>query len=113
MMNKRKLPKFNRYMGVAAKRSHADRWRKPRGQNSKKRLHIRKAGKLPRVGYRQPKEIRGLHPSGKYVTVVYNVKELETVGNRVVYLGRTVGKRKRMEMLQKAKELGVKVLNGE
>ena len=113
MMNKRKLPKFNRYMGVAAKRSHADKWRKPRGQNSKKRLHIRKAGKLPRIGYGQPKLIRGLHPCGKYTVVVNNIHELESIGDRAAYIGRTVGKKKKVEILQKAKELGVKILNGE
>ncbi len=90
-----------------------ENWRRPRGIDSKMRL--RKKGKPPLVsiGYRNPKRVRGLHPTGFREVIVYNVKDLETVNpeKEAVRIGGTVGRRKRMEIIKKADELGIVVLN--
>lgn len=89
------------------------RWRRPRGNDNPLRLRLK--GMPPRVssGFGTPKEIRGLHPSGLRPVVVYAVRDLENLdpAKVIVYVGRTVGRRKKAEILTKAKELGIVVAN--
>ncbi len=88
-------------------------WRKPKGVDSKMRRQDKGWPKLVRVGYRGPSEARYLHPSGHYEVLVHNSRELETVvpGRDVARIGRTVGARKRVLILKRAKELGINVVN--
>jgi len=88
-------------------------WRKPKGIDSKMRLQVKGWPKIVKVGYRGPAAVRGLHPSGFRDVLVYNVSDLlrlnpETDAARIAH---TVGAKKRLEILAKAKELGIKVLN--
>jgi large subunit ribosomal protein L32e len=88
-------------------------WRKPKGIDSKMRLRVKGWPKIVKVGYRGPAAVRGLHPSGFRDVLVYNASDLkrlnpETDAARIAH---TVGAKKRMEILAKAKELGIKVLN--
>jgi len=39
-------------------------WRKPRGIDNKMRVKLKGYPKLPSIGYRNPKLVRGLHPTG-------------------------------------------------
>ncbi len=88
-------------------------WRRPRGIDSKMRL--KKKGKPPLVsiGYRGPRLVRGRHPTGYKEVLVYNVKDLEKIDPRreAARIASTVGRRKRMEIIMKADELGIVVLN--
>jgi len=88
-------------------------WRRPRGIDSKMRLKKKGYPKCPNVGYRGPRLVRGLHPSGFREVLVHNVKELEGLdpSRDAVRIASTVGRKKRVEILQRAKELGLKVLN--
>jgi len=88
-------------------------WRKPKGIDSKMRLRVKGWPKIVKVGYRGPAAVRGLHPSGFRDVLVYNASDLERLNPQtdVARIAHTVGARKRMEILAKAKELGIKVLN--
>lgn len=88
-------------------------WRKPKGIDSKMRLRAKGWPKIVKVGYRGPAAVRGLHPSGFRDVLVYNVSDLERLNPETdaARIAHTVGARKRMEILAKAKELGIKVLN--
>jgi large subunit ribosomal protein L32e len=88
-------------------------WRRPRGIDSKMRLKRAGKHKLPNIGYKGPELVRGIHPSGFREKLVCNVRDLEGVDpSRVaVRIGATVGRRKRMEIIKRADELGIKVLN--
>jgi large subunit ribosomal protein L32e len=68
---------------------------------------------IVKVGYRGPKVSRGLHPSGYTDNVVHNVAELAKLDPKkdAVRLGHTVGKRKRIDIIAKATERGIKILN--
>ena len=89
------------------------KWRRPRGKTSKMRRY--EAGKpaMPAIGYRTPKSTRYLHPSGFKDVLVKNMKELEALDpvSEAARISASIGKRKKDEMLQKAYELGIKVLN--
>jgi len=88
-------------------------WRKPKGIDSKMRLRVKGWPKIVKVGYRGPAAVRGLHPSGYRDVLVYNVSDLERLNPETdaARIAHTVGAKKRMEILAKAKELGIKVLN--
>ena len=89
------------------------KWRKPKGLHSKLRLN--KRGKFKKVskGYRSPREVRGLHKTGLEERRVDNIKQLDVLDNKKqgVIISSTVGKKNRIVILKRAKELGFSVLN--
>jgi len=87
-------------------------WRKPRGVDNKQREHLVTAGHIVSIGYRNAKDVRGLHPSGYEEVRVFNTEGLEGLGkHNAVRIAGSVGKKKRKEIIAKAGELGLKVLN--
>lgn len=90
-----------------------ENWRRPKGIDNKVRKHVKGWPKSPRIGYRGPKTSRGLHPSGYAEATVWNVDELSEINpeTTVVRIAHTVGMQKRREILVKARELNIRVLN--
>jgi large subunit ribosomal protein L32e len=88
-------------------------WRRPRGGLSKQRRGVKGKGDTVEAGFRTPKAIRGLHPSGFEEVRVMNVDDLEGVdGDReAVRIGSTVGARKRERIEEEAEDRGIRVLN--
>jgi len=112
MVNPRKKPKFLKQGSGYLKRVKK-RWRKPSGRHSKLKVREKSKGSLPGVGYRAPKKMRGLHPSGFREVLIQNLNDLERI-DREKEAGRIssrIGKRKRKVIVEKAKELNVKILN--
>ena len=91
----------------------AENWRKPKGKDNKMRKQKSGMPAIVKVGYRGPRAARGLHPSGYTDNVVHNTAELARLDPKkdAARIGRTVGKKKRIEIINKAVELGIKVLN--
>jgi len=91
----------------------AKNWRKPKGKDNKMRKQKSGMPAIVKVGYRGPRVARGLHPSGYTDNVVHNMAELTRLDPKrdAARLGHTVGKRKRIGIIAKANELGIKVLN--
>ncbi len=107
-----KRPRFRRqesWRYVRIKES----WRRPRGIDSKMRLKKKGWPPSPSVGYRGPKAVRGLHPSGYEEVLVYNVGDLATIDpeTQAIRIAGTVGARKRATILAEAEKRGIKVLN--
>jgi large subunit ribosomal protein L32e len=88
-------------------------WRKPRGTHSKMREDRKHAPKRVKVGYRGPKEARGLHPSGFEDVLVHNTDDLEDLDpdTEAARIASGVGKRKKIKIVEQANELGIHVLN--
>jgi large subunit ribosomal protein L32e len=88
-------------------------WRRPRGLDNKMRRKMRGVPKMPKIGYKGPRRVRGLHPSGFKEVLIYRVKDLEMVDpeREAVRIAGTVGRRKRLEMIKRADELDIRVLN--
>lgn len=106
-------PSFVRQESWRYKRLHIQ-WRKPKGiDNRQRRQEGSSIPALVRVGYRGPKISRGLHPSGYTDNLVYNVNDLEKLNPKTdgVRLGHSVGKKKRTQIIIKAKERKFKVFN--
>jgi large subunit ribosomal protein L32e len=91
----------------------AENWRKPKGKDNKMRKQKSGMPAIVKVGYRGPRVARGLHPSGYTDNIVHTMSELARLDPKkdAARLGHTVGKRKRIGIIAKASELGIKVLN--
>ncbi len=109
---KSRKPEFVRQESWRYKRVK-ESWRKPKGIDSHMRLQIKGWPPIVKVGYRGPKAARYLHPSGYRDILIHNIKELAMLdpSKDAARIASTVGARKRALILQKAKELGIKVLN--
>ena len=88
-------------------------WRKPKGIDNKMQEKRKGYPSMVSIGYRGPKAVRGLHPSGYQVVHVANIYELDEVDKdtEAVMIRRTVGMRKRQHIIDTASDLGLKVLN--
>ena len=109
----RNRPRFMR-MNVWALTRLEDKWRSPRRSLDNK-IRKQKKGYPPmvKIGYREPKIVRGLHPSGFEEIIVYNPKDLDDIDpkRQAIRIASTVGRRKRLEIIKRAKALGIRVLN--
>ena len=110
---KAKKPQFVRYESWRYARLRRSSWRRQKGLDNKVRLKLKGWEVSPNVGYRGPRIGRDLHPSGYKEIIIHNVEELEDVDPKqyAVRIAHTVGTRKRMLILGKTEELGLKVLN--
>ncbi len=107
-----KKPQFKRQEWFRYKKL-GTKWRKPKGKTSKRRRYEARKPAMPSIGYGSPKNTRGLHPSGYEDILVRNIQELEKIDpeHQAGRISATIGKRKKEAMLQRAKELGIKILN--
>jgi len=88
-------------------------WRRPRGLDDKVKKRVKGWPAAPNVGYRSPREVRDVHPSGRMEVAVYNVGDLSMIDPeaQVARIGRTVGGRKRTAIVEEAMKRGIRVLN--
>ena len=109
---KAKKPEFRRQESWRYKRVK-ESWRRPRGIDSKMRRKKKGWPKLVDIGYGSPRLARHLHPSGYRDVLVYNVDDLLKLDKErdAARIASTVGRRKRMEIIRKAKQLDIKLLN--
>lgn len=111
---KPKMPRFIRQESWRYVRIK-ENWRRPRGKDSKMRLKKKGRPKLPGIGYRTPRLVRGRHPSGFIEVLVHNVEEVKKLvsdpSRQAVRIAASVGRRKRLEIIKYADEHGIRVLN--
>ena len=90
-----------------------DAWRRPKGIDSKMRKAKKGWPSLVKVGFRGPAKARELHPSGFRDVLINTLNELEKLNpdTDAVRLASGLGARKRRKILDRADELGLKVLN--
>jgi large subunit ribosomal protein L32e len=104
---------FKRQMKHKHKKLSDKSWRNPVGKHSKVRLEKKHAAPKPKAGYRTDKEIRGKHPSGYEDVLVHNTDDLEELDleTEAARIASKVGGRKKADIIEKADEEDIKVLN--
>ncbi|MDD2777894.1 MAG: 50S ribosomal protein L32e [Methanocellales archaeon] len=109
---KSKKPSFRRHDSHKKKKLD-ESWRYPIGMHNKLRKRIAAKGAVVQIGYGSPKEVRGLHPSGYEEVLVHRPKDIENINEteQAIRIGGGVGKKKRLDIEEKAEEFGIKVLN--
>lgn len=101
---KQKKPEFIRQDGLKKVKLRKV-WRQPKGGHSKKRSKKKGHGKQPSIGYRSPKEVRGLTRSGKIPIRIFNVSQISGLtNNHSVILGKSLGLEARLKLLKLLKE---------
>jgi len=109
---KKKRPSFRRVESWRYKRVK-DSWRKARGIDSKTRKKTKSGVKSPTVGYRGPKQVRGLHPSGFEEVRVFKEDDMIGLNNKkhAIKISGRLGAKKRIRLIDHAQKRGFKVLN--
>jgi large subunit ribosomal protein L32e len=109
---RRKRPTFIQFEAWRYKKLK-NKWKKPRGIDNKMRQNRKGWPKSVNVGWGSPKAVRHLHPSGKEEIMVYNSGDLTIIDpeTQVGRIGGTIGVRKRLQIIEEAERLGVKLLN--
>lgn len=111
-MEKRKKPKFLRRdwkMKPRFWRKKKLKWRAAKGRHNKIREKKKNRPRMPKIGYGNPREIRGL-VKGMNPVMVSNENDLKKIGkNDIAVISSTLGRKKRIEIAEKAK--GIKFMN--
>ncbi|KAL1897239.1 DnaJ-like protein xdj1 [Ceratocystis pirilliformis] len=105
---------FNRHQSDRFMRVGSS-WRKPKGIDGPVRRRFRGTIRMPKIGYRSNAKTRYMIPSGHKSFLVSNVRDVELLlmHNRThaAEIAHNVSSRKRVDIIAKAKQLGVKVTN--
>ena len=111
----RKKPKFLRTdwhkkirLGRGLKKKQ--KWHGAKGRQNKLRLGRAGRARRPKVGWGAEGSSRGF-VSGVEAVRVENLKELSSVGKGAGVIIGSVGKKKRVELIKKAEEMKIKILN--
>ncbi len=111
----KKKPKKTFYVpnstGKRRMKSVKPRWRRPRGEDNKKKRKKAFFGASPRVGNKNAQDMSGLHVLGLPEILVNNPSELEGAEEVLVRIAAGVGKRKKEEIIKKAEGMNLRVLN--
>lgn len=99
-----------RYSKIGKNRKKLQRWKKPTGRDNKMRLKRHGYPSVVSVGYKTPKKESGLI-DGKKPVLVHNTKELQLMEKNNVAILASVGAKKKLELIKKAQELGIKIIN--
>src|SRR3989344_1681946 len=109
---RKKKPRFIRQQARIFKKIANTGWRAPKGMHSKLRRKRKGKGLLPSIGYAAPKKFRGLSREGLIQVTISKITQLENLTKKHgIILSRSLGIKKRLELLKKIKEMGLRVIN--
>ena len=89
------------------------KWRKPKGHHSKIRHRFAGRRIMPSPGFKSPIKVRGMHATGMKMIRVHSPSEVLKIkkDSEGIVIGTSVGMKKKLEILQKANEMKITVLN--
>ena len=99
-----------RYSKFGRRRKKLQGWKKPKGRDNKMREKRKGYGPVVSIGFSSSKKDRG-KIRGKETVRINNVKDLEKIGKEKIGVVGNVGKKMKMEIAKKAKEMKVELYN--
>jgi large subunit ribosomal protein L32e len=107
------MPKFlrhtaHKYSKLGLRRKKKKIWRRPTGRDNKMREKRRGHPAVVSIGYSTDKNTRG-NVMKKTPVVVRNVQDLQKVQKNQIVMLSGIGKKKKIEIAKKAKELKVEI----
>ena len=99
-----------RFSRLGKNRRKLQKWRRVRGKSNKMRLGRAGYAKVPKVGFKTSRKEAG-KVSGLVPRLVHNMTELESLGKDNIAILARIGARKKLEMIKRADELKIKILN--
>jgi len=101
-----------RFSKLGKGRRKLQKWRKPKGRDNKMRLQMKGYPDSPSIGWRKSGSISG-KIDGLTPKVVNNLKELQSINNKTysVILSSKVGAKKKIDLIKKAEEMKIKIIN--
>ena len=100
-----------RHSRLGKGRKKLQRWRRPRGKHNKTRLKRFSYPIQPEIGFGSPKKNAGL-VQNLIPVVINNISDLDKLSKEnIAIISRTIGARKKIEILKKVSELKIKVAN--
>jgi len=109
---KQKSPSFRRIESWRLKRIK-NRWRRPRGIDTKAREKKKGWPILPMAGFRSPKDIRDKTRSGKEEILVFSAADLSLIDptTQVARIASNIGQRKKERIIMEAELQNVRIIN--
>ena len=101
---------WSRYSKLGKGRKKKQVWRKPTGRHNKMREQTKGSAAIVSIGYRSAKRLRDKLMDKKPVKI-RNLKELEKIKENEIAIIGSVGKRKKIEIAKKAKEMKIEIYN--
>jgi|SRR3989344_4566639 len=100
-----------RYSKIGKNRKKLQKWRKPKGRDSKMRLRRKSYPRTVSTGYKNKKSESG-KINGKMPILVYNSLDLQKAGkNNSIILSSRVGAKKKIQIIKTAREKNLTILN--
>ena len=112
-MKKKQRPSFVRNESWRYKKLAKSGWRKQRGIDNKTRRKTKNGVRSPEPGFRGPRSVRNLHPSGLEDVLIMHISELDKLDTKIhgVRIAKRLGARKRLALVEEARDRGFNVLN--
>ncbi len=107
------MPKFlrhtsHKYSKLGLRRKKKQIWRRPTGRDNKMREQRRGKPALVAIGYSTDKKQRG-KINNKTPIIVNNLSQIQNVKKENIILLGKMGKKKKLEIVKKAKEMKIEV----
>lgn len=99
-----------RYSKIGKNRKKLQKWRRPKGRDSKMRLKRKSYPATVSIGYSTNKKLAG-KVEGKMPVRVHNIADLKKITKDQVALLARVGAKKKLEMIKFAEENKIKIIN--
>ena len=109
---KSKKPTFVR-QDAHKKPKLGNKWRKPKGIQSKMRLHRRGYRRSVSKGWKSPREVRGLDKEGFIPIIVHTINQLNNIDKEAqsIIISSKVGQRKKIDLVKEALKFNLKISN--
>lgn len=101
---------WSRHSKLGKKRKKKQVWRRPKGRDNKMREKRRGYPATVSQGYRKKRNERG-KIKDKIPKIVNNLRDLEKIKNENVVIIGKVGRKKKIEIVKKAKEMKLQIYN--